>query len=345
MPDMSIFNEDEFSLTSLTSLANETAPIPGQIGDMLDFEEDGITTTSIQVERAGSTLALVEPTPRGGPGEVIDHDKRGLRTFHATHLQRDEHVYAEEVQNVRAFGASTEAMQLRDLVDSKMRRHYRDFDLTDEWMKLGVISGKIVSGKGNTVLDIYKEFDLAAPAPIELDLSDNSTKVRVFADELRTGMEDDLVSPTYGSVLAFCGVDFFRQLVDFKEVRETYLNTVAASELRGSLPDVFTYGGVTWVRYNTRKKARLAAGGNFIASDEARVVFNGVPGLYLCRFAPADYWETVNTPGLPRYMREAIEERTAKAARFEAQTNPIHLCTQPATLRRLKLKAATPAED
>ncbi|MBS1164154.1 MAG: hypothetical protein H6R00_179 [Proteobacteria bacterium] len=340
MADMSIFNEDEFTLTSLTTLANETPPIPGQIGATLDFEEDSITTTSIKVEREGATLALVEPTPRGGPGEVIDHDKRGMRTFDATHLQRDESVKAEEVQNVRASGSATEAMQLQDLVDSKMRRHYRDFDLTDEWMKVGVISGKIVSGKGHTILDIYGEFGLAVPAPIELDLSNEATKVRLFADELRTDMEDDLVAPSYESVVAFCGNGFFRDLVDFKEVRETYLNTAAAFELRGILPDVVNYGGVTWVRHKTGSKARAAAGGNLIADDEARVCFKGVPGLYITRFAPADYWDTVNRPGLPRYMNEAESQRTEKAAFFEVQTNPIHLCTQPATLRRLKLKAA-----
>ena len=340
MPDMSIFNANEFSLTSLTTLANETPPIPGQIGDMLDFEEDSITTTSIKVEREGSTLALVEPTPRGGPGEVIDHDKRGMRTFEATHLQRDEHISAEEVQNVRAVGSTDEAMQLRDLADSKMRRHYRDFDLTDEWMKRGVISGKIVSGKGATILDIYGEFGLAVPDPIELDLSAGATKVRLFADEIRSDMEDNLNAPSYESVVSFCGNEFFRNLVEHREVRETYLNTAAAAELRGSLPDEFNYGGVTWVRHRTGAKARAAAGGNMIADDEARVVFKGVSGLYITRFAPADYWETVNTPGLPRYMREAEEERTAKSAKFEVQTNPIHLCTQPATLRRLKLKAA-----
>jgi hypothetical protein len=340
MADMSIFNEDEFTLTSLTVLANQTPPIPGQIGAMLDFEEDSITTTSIKIEREGSTLSLVEPTPRGGPGEVIDHDKRGMRTFDATHLQRDEEVFAEEVQNARASGSTTEAMQLQDLVDSKMRRHYRDFDLTDEWMKRGVISGKIISGKGATILDIYGEFGLAVPDPIELDLSMASTKVRQFADDVRCDMEDDLVAPSYESVVAFCGNGFFRQLVDYKEVRETYLNTAAAVELRGSLPDEFSYGGITWVRHRTGAKARAAAGGNLIADDEARVAFKGVSGLYITRFAPADYWETVNRPGLPRYMREAVEGRTAKSAKFEVQTNPIHLCTQPATLRRMKLKAA-----
>ncbi len=340
MADMTIFNEDEFTLTSLTDLANQEPPVPGQVGAAFDFEEDSITTTSIKVETQGSSLALVEPSPRGGPGEVIEHDGRGLRTFDAVHLQRDEQVYADEVQGVRAFGSSSEAEQVQDLVERKTRRHFRDFDLTQEWMKLGALCGNIVSGKGRTILDIYREFDLVAPDPVVFDLASAGSKVRRAADVLRMGMEDDLEATAYGAIVAMCGDEFFRSITDHPEVRETYLNTAAAVELRGQLPDRFSYGGVVWERYRASAKARAAVGGSFIASDEARVGFTGVPGLWLTRYAPADYFETVNTPGLPRYNREAYEERTAKRAKFEVQSNPIILNTQPKTLRRLKLKAA-----
>jgi hypothetical protein len=340
MADMSIFDEDEFTLTSLTSLANQEAPVPGQVGAAFDFEEEGITTTSIKIETRGSSLALVEPTPRGGPGEVIDHEGRGLRTFEATHLQRDESVYADEVQGVRATGSATEAETLQSLTDRKMTRHFRDFDLTTEWMRLGALCGKIVSGKGLTILDLYREFDLIAPDPIVFDLASATYKVRRGADTVRMGMEDDLDAPAYGSVVALCGAEFFQSLIDHPEVRATFLNTAAAVELRGQLPDRFSYGGITWERYRASAKARAAVGGSFIPADEARLGFTGVAGLWLSRYAPADYLDTVNTVGVPRYVREMDEERTAKRAKFEVQSNPIILCTQPKTLRRLKLKAA-----
>jgi hypothetical protein len=336
---MSIFNADEFTLASLTTLANETPPVPGQIGATLDFDEAGMTTKSLKIETDGASLSIVEPTARGSAGEVVDDDSRALRTFDAVHLQRDESIYADEVQGVRAYGSATEAMTIQQRLDAKMARHYRDFDLTDEWMKLGVISGKIISGKGKTILDIYAEFGLTPPDAIEWDLEDNTTAIRKACMDLVHEMEDDLVAPSYGSVVAFCGNDWFKWLTDHKEVRETYLNTAAAAELRGLPPDTFTYGGITWIRHKAGVKARAAAGGAFIASDEARVVFNGVPSLYMTRYAPADYFETVNTIGVPRYIREAFEERTAKRAKFEVQSNPLHLCTQPKTLRRLTLAA------
>jgi hypothetical protein len=57
----------------------------------------------------------------------------------------------------------------------------------------------------------------------------------------------------------------------------------------------------------------------------------GVPDLFITRFAPADYVETVNTIGLPRYAKQ-IPMRNGKGIELEVQTNPINLCTQPGVL-------------
>ncbi len=42
-------------------------------------------------------------------------------------------------------------------------------------------------------------------------------------------------------------------------------------------------------------KATADLGAPYIAANEARVVVKGVPELFITRFAPADYEETVNT--------------------------------------------------
>ncbi|OCC05253.1 hypothetical protein BA190_10140 [Labrys sp. WJW] len=339
MPEMDIFDNDAFSFVELTDRINRQPPVPGQIGDTLDFEERGVPTTSIAMIEINGTLQLVEPSARGGPGETIDHDKRTYRRLDTAHFQRDEHMYADEVQGVRndGFGGQNGLLTVQQMTDIKLARHARDFDLTNEYLKMGVLNGKVVSGKGVVVIDIYKEFGLVQPDPVDFVLNDQAAKVRLAADELRYGMEQDLDATAYGEVIAFCGNELWRKLIEHKEVRETYLNTAAAVELRNSLPDDFSYGGIHWIRLKAGRRARAAVGGSFIPEDEARVCFKGVPDLYKSYFAPADYWDTVNTIGLPRYAREMTEDRTAKSARFEVQTNPLHVITQPKTLRRLKL--------
>jgi hypothetical protein len=74
-------------------------------------------------------------------------------------------------------------------------------------------------------------------------------------------------------------------------------------------------------------------GVKYIADDKAIAFPMGVTDLFITRFGPADYWDTVNTPGLPRYMRQWGDEQQANRYRVvEVQTNPIHICTRPRVL-------------
>lgn len=106
--------------------------------------------------------------------------------------------------------------------------------------------------------------------------------------------------------------------------------------LRQDVPDVFQFGGATWERYKTGAKATANFGAPYIAAAEARVVVKGVPDLFITRFAPADYEETVNTIGLPFYMKQE-PKRFGKGRDIEVQMNAINLCTKPKTLRKLTL--------
>ncbi|MNT53517.1 hypothetical protein D3C72_1906050 [compost metagenome] len=53
--------------------------------------------------------------------------------------------------------------------------------------------------------------------------------------------------------------------------------------------------------------------------------------LFITRFGPANYIETVNTIGLPRYAKGVVD-KWGKRVDFEAQSNPLNLCTRPRTL-------------
>jgi len=158
--------------------------------------------------------------------------------------------------------------------------------------------------------------------------------VRQICGQAINVIEDALDATSYDGVDVYCGRTFWLNLIEHKSVRETYLNTVQAAELRGDPSGYeFEFGGLTFKRYRTGSKAAAAnaAGARFIADTECRFVVRGVPGLFITRFAPADYVETVNTLGLPRYAKQ-IPMRNGKGIELEVQSNPINLCTQPAVL-------------
>ncbi|MBC7336345.1 MAG: major capsid protein, partial [Clostridia bacterium] len=97
-----------------------------------------------------------------------------------------------------------------------------------------------------------------------------------------------------------------------------------------------TWGGAVWERYKTGAKATADLGAPYIAANEARVVIEGVPDLFITRFGPADYNETVNTKGIPFYSR-AVEKLNKKGYDLEVQMNAVSLCTKPQILRKLTL--------
>jgi len=70
------------------------------------------------------------------------------------------------------------------------------------------------------------------------------------------------------------------------------------------------------------------------------MVPEGKPGLFLTRFAPANYNETVNTKGLPYYVKSKAKDFD-KGVDMEGQSNPMNLCTSPLAVRRIKFTPKT----
>lgn len=338
MPTMDIFNEDAFSLQSLTATANRLPFVPGQVGALGLFEAEGVTTTNISVEKSDGSLSIVAESARGGPGETVGSDSRELVPVRIPHFQRDDTVKADEVQNVRAFGSETELETVESRVDSKIARHTRDLDTTVELIRVGAIKGVVTGKNGAVVVNLFTAFGEAVPADIAWDLGAAGFKPRTAALDVIDGIEDSLDATNYTGIHAVCGNDFFKALIEHKDVKEAYLGYQRAQELLSKPADQFEYGGITWERYKTGRKARAANGNaNFILANEARLVVKGVPDLFIERYAPADYEDTVNTVGLPRYAYQYAMQNN-KGRHLEIQTNVISICTQPGTLRRIVLQ-------
>lgn len=329
--------ETEFSVLALTAAINNQPFVPGQLGATGIFDEDGVAVTTIKIEENNGTLALIEPTPRGGPGQTIGDDDRRVIPFEIDHYEINDAVLADETQGVRMFGSDDQLETVQNRVESKLSTHARAHDATLEHQRVGAIKGVILSGKGKVLHNLYDRFGLAVPAPIALGINAQveSIATKIKGDVVYS-IEDELDAP-YDHIHAMCGRDFHDALWDQKEVRETFLADNMGYQLRDGAPDVFTVGKVTFERYRTGKKATAANGGAaFIAADEARVFPVGVADLFITRFAPADLEETVNTIGLPRYAHQYAMPN-GKGRHLDSQMNAISLCTRPGVLKKLTI--------
>lgn len=335
MQGADIWEGDGFTVESLTAAINKKPYRPGQISASGLFAEDGVTTTRVSIEERNGKLGLVEPTPRGGPGETVGDDDRNLVPFDIDHYERDDSVQADEVQNVRAFGSQDQLEMLEDRVVAKGARHGQDLQMTLEHQRVGAIKGIVTSKSGKVLHDLYARFGLAVPAAVSLELDVEATKVGQLWQDVVYSIEDALDEP-YGGIHVWTGRDFHRVMWTHKSVAETFLYHSGAATLREDVPDRFSFGGATWERYKTGAKATADLGSPYIAATEARVTVTGVQDLFITRFAPADYEETVNTLGLPLYMRQ-WKRADGKGRHLQVQSNSISLCTRPGTLRRLTL--------
>ena len=114
-----------------------------------------------------------------------------------------------------------------------------------------------------------------------------------------------------------------------KEVRETYLNTAAAADLRGRVADEVSFGGITFRRYR-------GGVGFGVPTDKAFFFPEGIEGLFEICYAPADTFETVNTLGQQLYARTIPDRDRDEWVRLEIESNPLPICTRPQVLRNAR---------
>jgi hypothetical protein len=331
MADIAIFDDDAFSVATLTAAINEQEYLPGRIGALGLFEEEGVTTLTVQIEKDGDTLALVPAGERGVSGLVVGGSKRILIPFNTVHLPQRFAINADEIQGIRAFGTLTELQAVQDVVSRRLAKARRQLDATHEFQRMGAIKGQVLDADGTSVLlDIYDRFGVTRQE-LSMGLNSADANVQVQCVEALDMQEEALGSVTTTGSRALCGKTFWAKLIAHKSVMQTYLATQQAAALRGDGRESFDFGGITWERYRGK-----VAGVAFIADDEARLIPEGVPELFISAFAPADYMETVNTLGLPYYSK--LETMPfGKGVAGEAQSNPLHLCTRPRAVIRLKL--------
>lgn len=331
MAEISIFEDDAFSVTSLIAALNDEHPVPGQISNAGLFVESGTTTVTVQIEKAGSSLQLVPAAPRGAGGLVVNGSKRQLIPFNCVHLPQTFSILADEIQGIRAFGSRTELQAVQDVVNARYIPVRNQLAATHEFQRVGAIQGQIIDADGVSVLtDLFERFGLTQQSQaIGFHAEPKQSTIDANIVEALDKQDDALGAATSTGAVAWCGKAFWAKLIADGHAREAYLNHEAAAALRGDRRRQFEYGGVLWVRYTGKIGNRA-----FIADNEAYLVPEGVPELFRTIFAPANYMETVNTLGVPYYGK--LERMPFdKGVIGEAQSNPLHICTKPTAVIKL----------
>ncbi len=324
MPMTDPFTPSAFSLTSLTAAINNLPYQPMLLGSM--FEEQGLTTTQAAVDIQDGVLSLVEVKPRGAPGKVITGAGRRALPFLIPHLPEQASILADEVQGVRAFGMESQAEVLQTKINERLAQMRRNIDYTIESHRLSAIMGNYVNANGDSS-SLFTAFGVVQQTKAMGWHTSNSSAARTKCTEVLAQIEDALGGIPFTGVRVLCGATFWASMLEDKDVKATYLNTQMAADLRRDPRLEFDFNGITWTRY----RGTLSV---LVGASDAYAIPQGVPGLLITRFAPANYNETVNTVGLPYYAKGKPKDFD-KGWDMEAQSNPLNLVTRPAAIIKL----------
>lgn len=337
---LDIFNSDAFSVLRLTTALNDLEFVPGRLGEMGLFDVENIDTTTAAFEKKGDTLSLIPPTARGGAGTTVSGEGRDMRNLTVPHFEINDAIYAESVQNVRAFGTTSQLETVVAKVMQRQSKHVRSMAATEENARVGAVKGVVTYADGST-LDLFSEFGVSQLSEVAFNLAaaaDGALR-KSCATVVRT-LTKELSGIGYSAVHAICGDNFFDDLLGNPEVRATFDGWSEAKILREgyvgpnkSSYGMFEFGGIVWENY------RGDTGGSaFVDTDKCHIFPVGVPDLFQTIYAPADYEETVNTLAERLYARQYAMPN-GKGRHLDVQMNALQVCTRPRVLRQGKRQA------
>lgn len=317
------FKPSAFTLTSLTLAMNNLKYQPGRLGELGLFEEAGVSTLSVAIEERDGILQLADIRPRGAPGKPVHGEARRIRDFRIPHIPQTAQILADEVQGIRAFGSENAEEALTTRINDRLTTMRRSIDYTMESHRLSAVMGNYYDANGSAV-SLFTEYGVSQTTQSMGFSTSATSKARENCFTMLEKIETALDGVPFNRVRVLCSSGFWKALIEDKDAKETYLNTMMASSLRNDPRLAFDWNGFTWEYYRGTAAVK-------ITDDYAYAVPEGVPGLFVTRYGPANYMETVNTIGLPYYVKaERIE--MDKGMKLESQSNPLNICTRPAAI-------------
>ncbi|HEY5225384.1 MAG TPA: major capsid protein [Methylovirgula sp.] len=337
-----IFSDDAFSMIALTDALSKIDHVPGQAGAAaFPGISEGVRTTKIAIEYRDRTLAIIPTTPRGAPAPQERQDKPSLIELSIPHIQLEETITAASIQDRRGFGSSDLVGAAESVVQDQMQKMASRMDLTIEHKRLGALKGEIVDADGSVILNLFDAFNVTPPADAEFSSSAGTLRDSIMAVKRQIERDAKILLPPTARVAALCSATFFDSLTGHPDVTTAFANWEAAqANLAGDVRTGFTFGDVTWSEYRgtddvipgEESSDGTLVGQVGIADGECRFFLTGVPGMFSEKYAPADFFSTVNSIGLPRYAIVAMDDQLGRWVKLHVQSNPLPLCLRPATL-------------
>ncbi len=340
-----IFSGDNFSVRSLTDSINIIPNMYGRVNQLGIFQEKSIDTTLVSVEFNQGVLNLIPKSDRGTPAPKNKSAKRHAKQFEVPRIALDDVILPSDIQNVRAFG-SMNMKTPESVTNDKLLELSNKHDITNEYLKMGALTGVVLDASGDTIVDIFTEFGVTELSQA-IDFDDTAETVRSKLVAIKRHIKLALLGDTMSYVHALCSSDYFDALIESEAAKRAYDNymtstavgqgmaAASANPQRDDVRDGFMWQGIFFEEYlgtaTVLDSAGAASSKDFIDAGEARYFPVGTQNTFREWHAPADWMETVNTPGLKKYAK-VVPEDGNRHVELLSQSNPLPMCLRPAVL-------------
>ena len=330
MASIDIFNDDAFSMTSLTDSIAVAPYKPKMLGSLGLFQPKPQRTTTAWIEKVGSRLHILQTAPRGAVENVRSSDKRKAYPFRIPHVPQFQTVLADDIQNVRATGSETELKAMASHVNEQLIGMRNDHEVTHEYHRIGALKGLILDADGSTIYDLFDEFNLTQTTHSFVGTVSSLTDM--FTGIIRT-IANKCGNDVPSRILCLCGDEYFDAIVGHDTMKSAYdrwrdgefrrVSQLGPAWYEAASMNGFEQQNILFLNYRGQIDST-----RFIETDEAYYVPVGIPGLFQEVIGPADTTETVNTLGKLIYV---MQERMKfnKGIELHSQSNALEICTRP----------------
>lgn len=345
MATLDIFNNDAFKTVSLTDALIRQEFQPTFIRSLNLFTPRRVRTEAVAIEEKDGVLGVIQTSQRGEPLGQRTGQKRTIRDFRTPRIAKADTITAAEISQIRAFGSETELMQVQQEVAERLNGPsglMREVEMTWENLQLGAVQGIVLDADGSTVIyNWFDEFNVTQPTEIDFDL-DNATPASGAVRKKCNQVVRQMMKAAQGawvpgrtSIMGICGDNFYDDLTAHPEIRETYLNTQMASDLRenvGMPYESFRYGGIRFVNYRGTDDGTTIS----VNTDQCKFFPVGAPGAFQMAYSPGEFFDTINMPGRDVYAMTVPDRDRNAWVGIEVYSYPLPICTRPLMLQRAR---------
>lgn len=302
--------EQVVDFTPLLQLAPSEPTLLASLGL---FEVNHERTTLVSVGRDVDSAGLIPARNRGGERNWDTRTDVSRKVFEIPFFPLDHNITAQDIQSLRSYGAVGFTDELRsqeEVVDRYMASIARKQAFTKEMIYSAAVQGYAYNGTGGSLNANYNWYDQWGQTQKTIEIDFTSTTVdpsEVIEAEGRAYIEDTKQDgTTMTRVFCLCGRNFFAAMIHNPFLRSAYqFYQGTPNPLRDRIGGdmdvrIFEFEGVTY----------MTDPYGYVATDEAFLFPEGIPGMFQSFYAPADDLQYANSVAQEGYVWMINQGRT-----------------------------------